>query len=91
MGTKIFGGCFLDNKKFIFSNNITKDILQEWNNSDNVEHVFLETDIKNIHSKNGILVIHDTPGPNNSIKVSHGEITKNFMNNNEINVLLKIY
>lgn len=88
MGTKIFGGCFLDNKKFIFSNNITKDILQEWNNSDNVEHIFLETDIKNIHSKNGILVIHDTPGPNNSIKVSHGEITKNFMNDNEIDLYI---
>lgn len=89
MGIKIFGGCSLDNhKNFVFSNNITNDTLQEWNNNDNVEHIFLETDIKNIHSKNGILVIHDTPGPNNSVKAEHGEITKNFINNNKIDLCI---
>lgn len=85
MGIKIFGGCSLYNhKNFIFSNNITNEILEEWNNNNNAEHIFLESDIKNIHSKNGILVIHDTPGPNNSRKVAHGEITKNFLNKNKI-------
>lgn len=88
VGVKIFGGCSLDNNKFMFSNNINERYLQEWNNNDNVEHIFLETDIKNVHSKNGILVIHDTPGPNNSIKVSHGEITKNFINKNKIDLYI---
>lgn len=88
VGVKIFGGCSLDNNKFMFSNNINERCLQEWNNNDNVEHIFLETDIKNIHSKNGILVIHDTPGPNNSIKVSLGEITKNFINESKIDLYI---
>lgn len=90
MGLKIFGGCSLDNKNFMFSNNITNDILEEWNGNDNIERIFLETDIKNIHSKNGILVIHDTPGPNNSRAAAHSEITKDFMHNNKIDLYIYI-
>lgn len=84
MDYKIFGGCSLDNRKnYMFSNNITNEVLENWNNDDRIDHIFLETDIKNIHSKNGILVIHDTPGPNNSRTEEHGLITKEFLEHNK--------
>ena len=84
MDYKIFGGCSLDNRKnYIFSNNITNEVLENWNNDDKIDHIFLETDIKNIHSKNGVLVIHDTPGPNNSRTEKHGQITKDFLEHNK--------
>lgn len=84
MDYKIFGGCSLDNRKnYMFSNNITNEILENWNNDNKIDHIFLETDIKNIHSKNGILVIHDTPGPNNSRAEEHGLITKDFLEHNK--------
>lgn len=84
MDYKIFGGCSLDNKKnYMFSNNITNEVLENWNNDNRIDHIFLETDIKYIHSKNGILVIHDTPGPNNSRTEEHGLITKEFLEHNK--------
>ena len=82
MNYKIFGGCSLDNREnYLFSNNITDEVLENWNNDNRIDHIFLETDIKYIHSKNGILVIHDTPGPNNSRSEEHGLITKEFLEN----------
>ena len=84
MDYKIFGGCSLDNKKnYMFSNNITNEVLENWNNDNKIDHIFLEADIKNIHSQNGILVIHDTPGPNNSRTEEHGLITKEFLEHNK--------
>lgn len=84
MDYKIFGGCSLDNRKnYMFSNNITNEVLENWNNDNRIDHIFLEADIKNIHSKNGILVIHDTPGPNNSRSEEHGLITKEFLEHNK--------
>ena len=84
MDYKIFGGCSLDNRKnYMFSNNITNEVLENWNNDERIDYIFLEADIKNIHSKNGILVIHDTPGPNNSRTEEHGLITKEFLDHNK--------
>lgn len=89
MEEKIFGGCSLDdNESYIFSNEITKQVIEEWNNNDNIEHIFLETDIKYIHSKNGILVIHDTPGANNSRNEKHGNITREFLENSKIDLFI---
>ncbi|MDO6993453.1 dynamin family protein [Brachyspira innocens] len=89
MEDKIFGGCSLDdNKSYIFSNEITKQVIEEWNNNDDVDHIFLETDIKYIHSKKGILVIHDTPGANNSRNEKHGNITNQFLENSKIDLFI---
>jgi hypothetical protein len=57
---------------------ITSSTLSKWNKEDVLE-VEVLGDFPHIHNRDAHLVLYDTPGPNNSMNQSHGEITQDIL------------
>jgi predicted GTPase len=82
-------GCYtrVDNTK-VYSNVIDAEILNTWNEDISVQETILEGDIEEVSCDDGVLVIHDTPGTNNSGDDSHHDKTIEFLKNNELNLVI---
>ena len=64
--------------------------LNEWNDSGDVERIFLQGDLDGIRNKNMIVAVHDTPGTNNSGDQSHHDLTIRFLVQNKIDALVYV-
>ncbi|WP_297248302.1 dynamin family protein [uncultured Brachyspira sp.] len=84
-----YGGYYSSiDESYIFSNNIDEHILNNWNDDNNINNVFLESNIFGLDNK--LLFIYDTPGVNNSTNEEHAAITKRFLENNLIDLYIYI-
>ena len=84
-------GCYTRNDgSKVYSNIIDGKMLDEWNEDTNVSETILEGNIEEISCNNGVLVVHDTPGTNNSGDVSHHDKTIDFIANNNVNAIIYI-
>ncbi|MGG7153320.1 dynamin family protein, partial [Clostridium neonatale] len=82
-------GCFYnDSGNIVYSNNINSDTLIKWNEDDTVKRIVLEADIEEIECRRSVIVMHDTPGTNNSQDISHYERTMNFLKETNIDIML---
>ncbi len=84
----VLGGVVQKNGEVFFEGNISKEMLEAWNNDNKIERVLLETDLKGIKSEKGVLVVHDTPGTNYSQDQEHHNQTMTFLKDNEINLII---
>lgn len=86
---KIYGGYYsTSDESYVFSESIDKNILDDWNNNNNINNVFLESNIFGLD--NVLLFMYDTPGVNNSKNKEHANITKEFLENNTIDLYISI-
>lgn len=86
---KMNGGYYSSiDESYIFSNSIDEHILDNWNDDNKIDNVFLESNIFGID--NALLLMYDTPGVNNSINEEHADITKRFLKNNDIDFYIYI-
>ena len=69
---------------------IDRQLLEEWNNSNEVWRIMLEADFDEVSSENGILVVTDTPGTNYSQDKSHYDITMDFLKTNLLDMIIYI-
>ena len=82
-------GCYTrtDNSK-VYSNVIDGALLSEWNEDTQVCETILEGDLEEISCQNGVLVMHDTPGTNNSGDDSHHDKTIDFLKQNNLDLVI---
>ena len=83
-----FGACLHLDGKYKCFEKLSSDLLESWNIDSDVIGVLIETDIKDITFEDRILVIHDTPGPNNSSDETHSIIVNNFLDKNKIDLFI---
>ncbi len=76
--------------KKVYEVNVNLNILEVWNNDNEVEKVILESNLDGIRSDKGVVVVHDTPGTNYSQDKSHHDITMNFLKTNAIDTIIYI-
>ena len=89
LSQKMYGGYYSSiDESYIFSNSIDEHILDNWNDDNNIDNVFLESNILGID--NALLLMYDTPGVNNSTNEEHAAITKRFLENNAIDLYIYI-
>lgn len=87
---KVIGSKVNNIKTVLYNENIDRAILEDWNNDNDVKHIFLEGDLEDIHSDQGVLVIHDTPGTNYSQDQNHRMQTMNFLQNTPIDMIIYV-
>ena len=82
-------GCYTraDNSK-VYSNIIDGALLSEWNEDIQVCETILEGNLEKISCQDGVLVIHDTPGTNNSGDYSHHDKTIEFLKQNDMDLVI---
>lgn len=68
--------------------NACPETLQKLNDSDEEGTILIHGDIKSIYNQGLSLAIYDTPGPNNSQDESHGQITKDILNDGNFGLVL---
>lgn len=82
-------GCKVENNgRQIFNNEVNRSTLEDWNNDNNVQRIFLEGDLEDVQSNQGVLVINDTPGTNYSQDERHSDSTLNFLNTERIDMII---
>lgn len=64
--------------------------LDEWNDSNDVNRIFLQGDLDGIRNKDMIVAVHDTPGTNNSGDKSHHETTVSFLKDNKMDAIIYV-
>lgn len=62
--------------------------LEEWNKDESIREVLLEGNLDRISAKNRIVTIHDTPGTNYSQDHSHHDVTMDFLENNQLDMII---
>ena len=82
-------GCYVrtDNTK-VYSNIINGDVLNQWNDDVQVCETILEGNLEEIHCNGGILVMHDTPGTNNSEDTTHHDKTIEFLQQTPLDLII---
>ena len=82
-------GCYIrtDNSK-VYSNVIGADVLSAWNEDISVKETILEGDIEEVNGNDGVLVVHDTPGTNNSEDGTHHDTTIDFLKENKLDLIV---
>lgn len=75
---------------FDFDNNLNEKKINQWNAENEISRIVLQSDLDNIDNFKGIMVVHDTPGTNNSGNLSHHDITFDFLKNNQMDVLVYV-
>lgn len=84
-------GCYQKEKALQnFTTHVNADILQQWNQDNAIEHVYLEGDLQQINSDTGVLVIHDTPGTNFSRNETHQKKTMTFLKNHDLQMIVYV-
>ena len=71
-----------------FSQEVTLEQMNCWNDSPSVQRIYLQGDLDNVGNHNAIVCVHDTPGTNNSGDENHHDITMNFLKNNPMDALI---
>ena len=66
------------------------DILDEWNINKEISHIYIWGDITGVRSRNRVLQIYDTPGINSYQNVLHEEITKKFLLETKMDLILYV-
>ena len=69
---------------------VTSDLLKKWNMESEVSHICLAGKILGIKSSNRMLCLYDTPGINSSQNLSHEKVTKQFLANHPMNLVLYV-
>ena len=64
--------------------------LNEWNDSNEINRIFLQGDLDGIRNKGLIVAVHDTPGTNNSGDKSHHTTTINFLKENKMDAIIYV-
>lgn len=64
--------------------------LNEWNDSNEINRIFLQGDLDGIRNKDMIVAVHDTPGANNSGDKSHHTTTINFLKENKMDAIIYV-
>lgn len=65
--------------KYSIIEKITKDIVKGINETNDIEEMIIEGEIKGIRNSKKSLLLIDTPGINNSMDLSHEAVTKNVL------------
>lgn len=77
-------------EKEVEFNNVTKESLAEINSNQEYNSIMLTGPIKSIYKYNNSIEIIDTPGTNNSQDENHMNITLNFLESGQFDVILYI-
>ena len=85
-GENFIGGYPTDNGKII-ETVVTANDLKLWNADAKIKKIYLVGGLQNIECP---LVIHDTPGTNNSISAEHAFITEKFFQNYSVDLIIFI-
>ena len=67
---------------------VTLEVINKWNSSNNLERIYLQGDLDGIKNDGFVVAVHDTPGTNNSGDKSHHEVTMDFLQNNKMDALI---
>ena len=78
------------NGKYTFIEKATKEIIDTFNETNEVLEMILEGEIKGIRNSKKSLMLIDTPGINNSMDQSHAQITKSVLKEYQEGLLLYI-
>lgn len=70
------------------SADVTLEVINKWNSSNNIERIYLQGDLDGIKNDGFVVAVHDTPGTNNSGDKSHHEVTMDFLQNNKMDALI---
>ena len=65
-------------------------MLGNWNGDENVSRIFLQGDLDGIANSGFKIVVHDTPGTDNSADRSHHSITLNFLREARVDVVIYV-
>ncbi|MGL4986603.1 MAG: dynamin family protein [Treponemataceae bacterium] len=90
LATKLIGFSASGVNKCEFSSNVSKDIVDSWNISENVTQIHLQGDLDNIGNHASIITVHDTPGTNNSATKDHSDITFSFLRKNTMDAIIYV-
>jgi len=71
-----------------FCAHITTDILEEWNNDDDVSEINIEGDLDGVSAASEVFTIHDTPGINYSGNAQHKKITIEHLRNSKPDIVI---
>ena len=85
---KVIGCSIAENNKADYNECVDREILEKWNENDNVKRIVLEGDLEEVSSKSGVLVIHDTPGTNFSQNDTHSQQTIDFLKKNKLDLII---
>ena len=64
--------------------------LNEWNDSNEINRIFLQGDLDGIRNMSKIVAVRDTPGTNNSGDKSHYTTTINFLKENKMDAIIYV-
>lgn len=64
------------------------ETINDWNDSNDVERIFLQGDLDGIGNRGIIVAVHDTPGTNNSEDKSHHDVTMDFLSSQKLDALI---
>lgn len=67
-------------------------VLDRWNSDSSLKnrHIYLQGNLDNIANNDAIVVVHDTPGVNNSGDFNHKQITYDFLNRSKLDLLIYV-
>lgn len=67
---------------------VTPELIDRWNESQEVQRIYLQGDLDNIGNHHAVVCVHDTPGTNNSGDTRHNAITMDFLQKNPLDALI---
>lgn len=70
------------------STDVTLEVIDKWNSSNNLERIYLQGDLDGIKNNGFVVAVHDTPGTNNSGDKSHHDVTMDFLQKNKMDALI---
>lgn len=74
--TEKSAACYDSNQNTISkSKNVCAHEIKRWNSNESVRHIRIQTPFTGTHLFTNGLVLHDTPGPNNSQNINHSNLT----------------
>ncbi|PRR81999.1 dynamin family protein [Clostridium vincentii] len=83
--------CRDESEKIIYEKKVVKlEDIQTYNKDEEVTYIDIEGPIPNISSESMNLLIVDTPGPNNSRNIGHGELTKSIIADRKKGIVLYV-
>lgn len=65
-----------------------KQILANWNSNSDIHFIYVEGDLLNLSSESFRINLFDTPGTNSSLNKNHSKITKKFIEQGDIKIIL---
>lgn len=84
-------GCYEEKKQLhTYRQPIDNQTLVQWNQDEQIDHVFLEGDLQQIGSHRAVLVVHDTPGTNSSQNPLHHKRTMAFLQHQPLQTILYV-